>query len=121
MYRFNGMDGRLERSMEVVCMVMEALENYEHKFKYDIMGNSGDGFDIELVRCDKVPKNNKERLKVLKAPEDSADRTIFCCHGHQADPSNPSADFHIHHAVQCLRELQLGKLHRTCYVTDDTQ
>lgn len=33
MYRFNGVDGRLERSMEAVCMVMEALENYEHKFK----------------------------------------------------------------------------------------
>lgn len=66
MYRFNGVDGRLERSMEAVCMVMEALESYEHKFKYDITGHSGDGFDIELVRCDKVPKNNKERLKVLK-------------------------------------------------------
>nr|XP_061799830.1 von Willebrand factor A domain-containing protein 8-like [Nerophis lumbriciformis] len=66
MYRFNGVDGRLERSMEAVCMVMEALENYEHKFKYDIMGHSGDGYDIELVRADKVPKNNKQRLKVLK-------------------------------------------------------
>ncbi|XP_033842695.1 von Willebrand factor A domain-containing protein 8 [Periophthalmus magnuspinnatus] len=66
MYRFNGVDGRLERSMEAVCMVMEALESYEHKFKYDIMGHSGDGYDIELVRADKVPKNNKERLKVLK-------------------------------------------------------
>ncbi|XP_061081457.1 von Willebrand factor A domain-containing protein 8 [Conger conger] len=66
MYRFNGVDGRLERSMEAVCLVMEALENYEHKFKYDIVGHSGDGFDIELVRSDKVPKNNKERLKVLK-------------------------------------------------------
>ena len=33
MYRFNGVDGRLERSMEAVCMVMEALESYENKFK----------------------------------------------------------------------------------------
>uniref|UniRef100_A0A8B9JC72 von Willebrand factor A domain containing 8 n=1 Tax=Astyanax mexicanus TaxID=7994 RepID=A0A8B9JC72_ASTMX len=66
MYRFNGVDGRLERSMEAVCMVMEALESYEHKFKYDIVGHSGDGFDIELVKCDKVPKNNKQRLRVLK-------------------------------------------------------
>ncbi|KAF4086969.1 hypothetical protein AMELA_G00090070 [Ameiurus melas] len=66
MYRFNGVDGRLERSMEAVCMVMEALENYEHKFKYDVVGHSGDGFDIELVRCDRVPKNNKQRLHVLK-------------------------------------------------------
>uniref|UniRef100_A0A3B4G0W2 von Willebrand factor A domain-containing protein 8 n=1 Tax=Pundamilia nyererei TaxID=303518 RepID=A0A3B4G0W2_9CICH len=66
MYRFNGVDGRLERSMEAVCMVMEALENYEHKFKYDIVGHSGDGYDIELVTADKIPKNNKQRLKVLK-------------------------------------------------------
>ncbi|XP_059198187.1 von Willebrand factor A domain-containing protein 8 [Centropristis striata] len=66
MYRFNGVDGRLERSMEAVCMVMEALESYEHKFKYDIIGHSGDGYDIELVRSDKIPKNNKQRLKVLK-------------------------------------------------------
>ncbi|XP_030642749.1 von Willebrand factor A domain-containing protein 8 [Chanos chanos] len=66
MYRFNGVDGRLERSMEAVCMVMEALESYEHKFKYDIVGHSGDGFDIELVRFDKLPKNNKQRLRVLK-------------------------------------------------------
>ncbi|XP_062861685.1 von Willebrand factor A domain-containing protein 8 [Trichomycterus rosablanca] len=66
MYRFNGVDGRLERSMEAVCMVMEALEGYEHKFKYDIVGHSGDGFNIELVTCNKVPKNNMQRLKVLK-------------------------------------------------------
>uniref|UniRef100_H2MDU3 von Willebrand factor A domain-containing protein 8 n=1 Tax=Oryzias latipes TaxID=8090 RepID=H2MDU3_ORYLA len=66
MYRFNGVDGRLERSMEAVCMVMEALENYEHKFKYDLVGHSGDGFDIPLITTNKVPKNNKERLKVLK-------------------------------------------------------
>lgn len=39
MYRFNGVDGRLERSMEAVCMVMEALENYEHKFKVKIPKN----------------------------------------------------------------------------------
>nr|XP_014349139.1 PREDICTED: von Willebrand factor A domain-containing protein 8 [Latimeria chalumnae] len=66
MYRFNGVDGRLERSMESVCMVMEAFENYEHKFKYDIVGHSGDGFNVELVKCNKVPKNNKQRLEILK-------------------------------------------------------
>ncbi|XP_025954961.2 von Willebrand factor A domain-containing protein 8 isoform X3 [Dromaius novaehollandiae] len=66
MYRFNGVDGRLERSMEAVCMVMEAFENYEHKFKYDIVGHSGDGFNIALVGSDKVPKNNKQRLEILK-------------------------------------------------------
>lgn len=40
MYRFNGVDRRLERSMEAVCMVMEAFENYEEKFK--VMAWAGD-------------------------------------------------------------------------------
>ncbi|XP_012503668.1 PREDICTED: von Willebrand factor A domain-containing protein 8 [Propithecus coquereli] len=66
MYRFNGVDGRLERSMEAVCMVMEAFENYEEKFKYDIAGHSGDGYDIGLVPINKIPKDNKQRLEVLK-------------------------------------------------------
>ncbi|XP_014326008.2 von Willebrand factor A domain-containing protein 8 [Xiphophorus maculatus] len=78
MYRFNGVDGRLERSMEAVCMVMEALENYEHKFKYDIVGHSGDSYDIELVPADKMPKNDKQRLKVLKTMHAHAQ---FCMSG----------------------------------------
>uniref|UniRef100_A0A8B9TE56 von Willebrand factor A domain-containing protein 8 n=1 Tax=Anas platyrhynchos TaxID=8839 RepID=A0A8B9TE56_ANAPL len=78
MYRFNGVDGRLERSMEAVCMVMEAFENYEHKFKYDIVGHSGDGFNIALVGSDKVPKNNKQRLEILKVMHAHAQ---FCMSG----------------------------------------
>ncbi|EHB13051.1 hypothetical protein GW7_03251 [Heterocephalus glaber] len=66
MYRFNGVDGRLERSMEAVCMVMEAFENYEEKFKYDIAGHSGDTYNINLVPVNKIPKNNKQRLEILK-------------------------------------------------------
>ncbi|XP_075447188.1 von Willebrand factor A domain-containing protein 8 isoform X2 [Ascaphus truei] len=66
MYRFNGVDGRLERSMEAACMVMEAFENYENKFKYDISGHSGDSCNIELIRDDKIPRNNKQRLDILK-------------------------------------------------------
>ncbi|XP_058438588.1 von Willebrand factor A domain-containing protein 8 isoform X2 [Marmota monax] len=66
MYRFNGVDGRLERSMEAVCMVMEAFENYEEKFKYDIAGHSGDDYNIALVSINKIPKNNKQRLEILK-------------------------------------------------------
>ncbi|MBZ3884085.1 von Willebrand factor A domain-containing protein 8 [Sciurus carolinensis] len=66
MYRFNGVDGRLERSMEAVCMVMEAFENYEEKFKYDIAGHSGDDYNIALVSINKIPKDNKQRLEILK-------------------------------------------------------
>ena len=33
MYRFNGHDGRMDRQLEAMLMVMEAFENYEHKIK----------------------------------------------------------------------------------------
>ncbi|XP_076011540.1 von Willebrand factor A domain-containing protein 8 isoform X2 [Genypterus blacodes] len=92
MYRFNGVDGRLERSMEAVCMVMEALESYEDKFKYDIVGHSGDGYDIELVTVHKVPKNNKQRLKVLKTMHAHAQ---FCMSG----------DFTLEGTEASIREL----------------
>ena len=36
MYRFNGYDGRLEREMEAMVMVMEGLEGYEHKIKVSL-------------------------------------------------------------------------------------
>ncbi|XP_012866093.1 PREDICTED: von Willebrand factor A domain-containing protein 8 [Dipodomys ordii] len=78
MYRFNGVDGRLERSMEAVCMVMEAFENYEEKFKYDIAGHSGDGYNIGLVPMNKVPKDNKQRLEILKTMHAHAQ---FCMSG----------------------------------------
>ncbi|KAJ4932958.1 hypothetical protein JOQ06_029796, partial [Pogonophryne albipinna] len=69
-----------ERSGAVLLMLMVAeirrgsggkggpyrLDAGHKVHQYDIVGHSGDGYDIELVRADKVPKNNKERLKVLK-------------------------------------------------------
>ena len=33
MYRFNGYDGRMEREMEAMLMVMESFEKYEEKIK----------------------------------------------------------------------------------------
>ncbi|CAL1547451.1 unnamed protein product [Lymnaea stagnalis] len=66
MYRFDGHDSRLTRQMEAVLMVMEAFETYEEKFKYDIYGHSGETYMEEFVKVDKPPKDNKERLNVLK-------------------------------------------------------
>lgn len=34
--------------------------------QYDITGHSGDGFNIAVVQNDNVPKNNKQRLEILK-------------------------------------------------------
>lgn len=33
MYRFNGYDGRLDRTLESVLMLIEAFEAHRHKFK----------------------------------------------------------------------------------------
>merc|ERR1711879_1071343 len=66
MYRFNGHDQRLERMMESTLMVMEALEGYEEKLKYDIVGHSGEENDLPFTGLKSPPANEKERLDVLK-------------------------------------------------------
>ncbi|XP_068732159.1 von Willebrand factor A domain-containing protein 8-like [Montipora capricornis] len=66
MYRFNSLDGRLGRVMEAACLVMEAFHHYDNKIKYDIVGHSGDSPEIPFVSHDQPPKNNKERLDIMK-------------------------------------------------------
>ena len=66
MYRFNGHDQRLERMLESCLMVMEALEGYSERIKYDIVGHSGEDNDVPFVSILKAPENDMERLKVLK-------------------------------------------------------
>jgi hypothetical protein len=68
MYRFNGVDMRLERELEAVLMVMEAFKGFEAKIVYDVVGHSGDGYHIEVVEKEgnRVPKNEADRLKILK-------------------------------------------------------
>ncbi|XP_042236264.1 von Willebrand factor A domain-containing protein 8-like isoform X2 [Homarus americanus] len=78
MYRFNGHDGRLERELEATLMVMEAFEGFENKFKYDIYGHSGEEAAVPLVDCNSVPRNNKERLDVLKTMQAHSQ---FCLSG----------------------------------------
>ncbi|KAK4323774.1 hypothetical protein Pmani_005546 [Petrolisthes manimaculis] len=78
MYRFNGHDGRLERELEATLMVMEAFEGFETKFKYDIYGHSGEEADVPFVECDAIPRNNKERLDVLKTMQAHSQ---FCLSG----------------------------------------
>ena len=36
MYRFNGYDGRMERELEAMLMVMESFEKYEEKIKVSL-------------------------------------------------------------------------------------
>lgn len=66
MYRFNGYDGRLERMMEATILVMEAFKGYEGKFQYDIIGHSGEAHNLVFVEAANPPKNNKQRLDIIK-------------------------------------------------------
>ncbi|GFS38586.1 von Willebrand factor A domain-containing protein 8 [Nephila pilipes] len=67
MYRFNGHDNRLQRELESVVLVMEAFDGYQEKFKYDIVGHSGEDFCIEFSKFDKPPINRKERLELIRS------------------------------------------------------
>lgn len=66
MYRFNGFDGRLDREMEAVVMVMEAFDGFEQRVKYDVVGHSGETHEIRFVDHKSPPANAKERLEVIK-------------------------------------------------------
>ncbi|KAI6649454.1 Von Willebrand factor A domain-containing protein 8 [Oopsacas minuta] len=66
MYRFNSIDGRMERSMESVLMVLDAFKGFEEKVRLEITGHSGDDSRIEFVADNSVPANENERLLVLK-------------------------------------------------------
>ena len=47
-------------------MVMEALEGFGERIKYDISGHSGEENNLPFVSHLRSPENNNERLKVLK-------------------------------------------------------
>ena len=62
MYSFQ-YDGRMDRSLEAVVLIMEAFARVARpdKYAFDIVGHSGDGPDIALVTVDAPPKDARER------------------------------------------------------------
>ena len=69
MYRFNGADSRLDRTLECVVMITEALKgvhrllsvavpaydlDFEHKYNYSIVGHSGESPETLFVDWNKV-------------------------------------------------------------------
>ena len=66
MYRFNGHDGRLDREMEAVVMVMEAFHGFQNQILYDIVGHSGEDYSIKFVESSNPPADNRQRLIVIK-------------------------------------------------------
>jgi len=104
MYRFNGHDQRLERMMESALMVMEALEGYSDRIRYDIVGHSGEEPDIPFVRMSQEPKNARDRLQVLRNMHAHAQ---FCMSG----------DHTLAGTVQAINELAAdADNHDECFV-----
>jgi len=78
MYRFNGMDNRLDRSLEAAALIMEAFQGHEDRFDYSIVGHSGDSPAIDLVKFKNQPKTEMDRMRVLRA---MVAHTQFCRSG----------------------------------------
>ena len=66
MYRFNGMDQRLNRLVECAVMVMEAFVGFEERIDYAIVGHNGDSDELPLVDFGAPPSNKKERMTVCQ-------------------------------------------------------
>ena len=100
MYRFNGHDGRLQRQLEAVTMIMEALQGAETRMQYEVYGHSGEGHSFQFVSADRPPRNNKQRLDVLKQMHAhaqfclSGDHTLNAVRHAVSDVTSRDADEH---------------------------
>lgn len=47
-------------------LVMEAFEGFDDKIQYDIIGHSGETDKIDFVKKGSPPKDNKERLDIIR-------------------------------------------------------
>lgn len=65
MYRFNGEDGRLDRMVQAVTMIMESLDGFEHKYDWSIVGHSGNGPEILFVDFGQAPRGRVQRAQVV--------------------------------------------------------
>ena len=66
MYTYNRLDGRLTRVLQALIMLMEALDGFEHKYEYSVVGHSGAASAVLLVPWGSPPKTRLERLKLVR-------------------------------------------------------
>ncbi|CAE8617988.1 unnamed protein product, partial [Polarella glacialis] len=65
MYRFNGEDGRLDRMVQAMAMIMESLEGFDHKYSWSIVGHSGNGPELPFVEYGQPPRGRQQRAQVI--------------------------------------------------------
>lgn len=78
MYYFNRWDRRLDREMQTAALIFEAFANFEHKYRYSVVGHSGDGPCTPFVDYGAPPKDSTERLQVIQR---MAAHTQYCQSG----------------------------------------
>lgn len=66
MYRFNGYDKRLQKSLEAALLFMTALKGKQDIIKYEIYGHSGDSPLTKFVGESDTPNDKKQELNTLK-------------------------------------------------------
>jgi len=59
-------DGRLQRSLEAATMMLEATKGLEHRYDLAMSAHSGDTAHLPLVDFGHPPRNDKQRLDVIK-------------------------------------------------------
>jgi len=67
MSRFNGEDGRLDRMVQAIVMLMESLEGFDHKYVWNLVGHSGNGSEIIFVDYGNPPRTRQHRAQVISA------------------------------------------------------
>ena len=66
MARMTAWDGRLDRLASCVCLIMESLQGYEHKYDYCIIGHSGTASNAPLVPFGNPPRTKEQRSAVVQ-------------------------------------------------------
>jgi hypothetical protein len=77
MYRFQSLDGRLQRMIDTTLMLLEAMQEL-HQFRISISGHSGESPSVPLVDWDQLPKDEGAIFKVL---ETMAAHAQYCVSG----------------------------------------
>jgi len=65
MFTFNGMDSRLERLLEAVVLLVEALVGFEEKYRWSLCGHNGDTPDVPFVAWGAPPASMEDRAALL--------------------------------------------------------
>eukprot|EP00929_Paragymnodinium_shiwhaense_P058805 TRINITY_DN29464_c0_g1_i1.p2 TRINITY_DN29464_c0_g1~~TRINITY_DN29464_c0_g1_i1.p2 ORF type:complete len:704 (+),score=153.80 TRINITY_DN29464_c0_g1_i1:2401-4512(+) len=101
MYRFNGLDGRLNRMLEVTCMIMECMEGHLDRYEYAVVGHSGDTPREHFVDFGQPPANRAERLKILQR---MVAHTQFCWSGDNTIEATHAAVHHVLNGLDLSRD-----------------